>query len=399
MMSCGGVVPDWMIQRADWWEIVLGSADPSFSLSRWVSTDCPSAGFFQFSDLLHPIPLIHGFSIVHILASLTSSSSSSSFFVFFICGASSGFRVMAGLPDLLPPTLALALVSAIERQQATNYVGLASHFVHFCVYSTLRIPSTANVMHYMKVVQIWDALHVILLAHRNLKWLLDIWKICTQLQHTIRISLHISDLLLENVGTQNQIKCYKFSGFHDGCSANVGNLLGGFKSRSAFGFFLRKWINKFCSVTLNMEAERPTETFIRTTVLPTQLSFTALRSTIAKSHVLSRCTICDLSFPGSQEICTCSQSNPTYKQTNVWQTVQIGLLTLRDVYCRCRMWTGTSLEMCSGDYYNNNNNNNNNNTFTGEITLHVAQIANSEQLQNYIIQQHGLFQVYCKYST
>lgn len=51
-------------------------------------------------------------------------------------------------------------------------------------------------------------------------------------------------LLMENVVTQNQNKCYKFSGFHDGCSAKDGNLLGVFTSCSAFGFFLRKWINK-----------------------------------------------------------------------------------------------------------------------------------------------------------
>ena len=136
-MCSGCVVPDWTIQRVDWWERVLGSADPSFSLSRWVSTDCPPAGFFQSTDLLHPIPLIHGSSIVLIQASLTNSSSSSfsPFFDFFICTASAGFRVMAGLRDLLPPTLALALVSAIERQQATNYVGLTSHFVHFCLFT------------------------------------------------------------------------------------------------------------------------------------------------------------------------------------------------------------------------------------------------------------------------
>jgi len=200
---------------------------------------------------------------------------------------------MAGLPDL-PATLALALVSAIERQQVTNYVGLTSHFVHFCVY----LQHTANSFHCKRDAlhegcTKWDALHVILLAQRNLKWLLDIWKICEQLHHTIRISLHISDLLLENVGTQNQNKCYKLSSFHDGCSANDGNLLGVFTSRSAFGFFPRKWINKFCSVTLRMEAERPTETFTRTIVLPTQLSITVLQSTIAKSHVLFRCTVCD----------------------------------------------------------------------------------------------------------
>ena len=35
--------------------------------------------------------------------------------------------------------------------------------------------------------------------------------------------------------------------------------------------------------------------------------------------------------------------------------------------------------------------------FTGEITLHVAQIVNIEQLKHYIPQKHGLFQVYnCK---
>lgn len=94
-----------------------------------------------------------------------------------------------------------------------------------------------------------------------------------------------------------------------------GNLFGVFTSRSAFGFFLRKCINKFCSFAGKMEAERPTETFIRTIVLPIQLSFTALQSTIAKSHVLFRCTVCNSSFPGSQEVCICSQSNPTYKQT------------------------------------------------------------------------------------
>jgi len=36
--------------------------------------------------------------------------------------------------------------------------------------------------------------------------------------------------------------------------------------------------------------------------------------------------------------------------------------------------------------------------FTGEITLHVAQIVNTEQLQLCIHYKHGLFQVYnCKY--
>jgi hypothetical protein len=120
---------------------------------------------------------------------------------------------MAGLPDL-PATLALALVSAIERQQAINYVGLTSHFVHFCVY----LQHTANSFHCKRAALYerctkWDALHVILLAHRNLKWLLDIWKICAQLHHTIRISLHTLDLMLENVETQNQNKCHKFSGF------------------------------------------------------------------------------------------------------------------------------------------------------------------------------------------
>ena len=36
--------------------------------------------------------------------------------------------------------------------------------------------------------------------------------------------------------------------------------------------------------------------------------------------------------------------------------------------------------------------------FTGERTLHVAQIANSVQLQQYIPYRRGLFQVYnCKY--
>ena len=35
--------------------------------------------------------------------------------------------------------------------------------------------------------------------------------------------------------------------------------------------------------------------------------------------------------------------------------------------------------------------------FKGEITLHVAQIVNTEQLQQYITYKHGLFQVYnCK---
>jgi len=32
--------------------------------------------------------------------------------------------------------------------------------------------------------------------------------------------------------------------------------------------------------------------------------------------------------------------------------------------------------------------------FTGEITLHVAQIVNTEHLQHYIPQKHGLFQIY-----
>jgi len=63
--------------------------------------------------------------------------------------------------------------------------------------------------------------------------------------------------------------------------------------------------------------------------------------------------------------------------------------------------------------YNNdddNDNDNNNNKhilrkvliyetyFTGEITLHVAQTVNTEQLQHCIHYKHGLFQVYnCKY--
>jgi len=34
----------------------------------------------------------------------------------------------------------------------------------------------------------------------------------------------------------------------------------------------------------------------------------------------------------------------------------------------------------------------------GEIMLHVAQIINTEQLQQYVPQKHGLFQVYnCNY--
>ena len=34
----------------------------------------------------------------------------------------------------------------------------------------------------------------------------------------------------------------------------------------------------------------------------------------------------------------------------------------------------------------------------GEITLHVAQTVNTEQMQHYIPQKHGLFRVYnCKY--
>jgi len=38
--------------------------------------------------------------------------------------------------------------------------------------------------------------------------------------------------------------------------------------------------------------------------------------------------------------------------------------------------------------------------FTGAITLRVAQIVNTEQLQHYILQQRGMFQVYnCKYSA
>jgi hypothetical protein len=36
--------------------------------------------------------------------------------------------------------------------------------------------------------------------------------------------------------------------------------------------------------------------------------------------------------------------------------------------------------------------------FTGEITSHEAQTANTEQLQHYITKKHGFFQVYnCKY--
>jgi len=47
---------------------------------------------------------------------------------------------------------------------------------------------------------------------------------------------------------------------------------------------------------------------------------------------------------------------------------------------------------------NNNNNNNNNTYLTCEITLHVAQIVNTEQLQHCIPHEYGLFQVYnCKY--
>jgi hypothetical protein len=35
-----------------------------------------------------------------------------------------------------------------------------------------------------------------------------------------------------------------------------------------------------------------------------------------------------------------------------------------------------------------------------EITLHVAQIVNTEQLQHYIPWKHGLFQAYnCKYTV
>ena len=44
---------------------------------------------------------------------------------------------------------------------------------------------------------------------------------------------------------------------------------------------------------------------------------------------------------------------------------------------------------------NSSSNNNNNNTyFTGKITMHVAQIVNTEQLQYYVPQKCGLFQVY-----
>jgi len=36
--------------------------------------------------------------------------------------------------------------------------------------------------------------------------------------------------------------------------------------------------------------------------------------------------------------------------------------------------------------------------FTGEITLHVAQTVNTEQLQHYILYIHGLLRVHnCKY--
>jgi len=36
--------------------------------------------------------------------------------------------------------------------------------------------------------------------------------------------------------------------------------------------------------------------------------------------------------------------------------------------------------------------------FTGEITLHVGHIVNTEQLQHYIPWKHGSFRVYnCKY--
>jgi hypothetical protein len=40
------------------------------------------------------------------------------------------------------------------------------------------------------------------------------------------------------------------------------------------------------------------------------------------------------------------------------------------------------------------------NTIHSEITLHVAQIVNTEQLQHYMTQKYGSFQVYnCKYPT
>ena len=52
--------------------------------------------------------------------------------------ASAGFRVSGGLSDLLPTTLALALVSAIERQQA--YIKLPSLL-------SLYLQHTANSFH------------------------------------------------------------------------------------------------------------------------------------------------------------------------------------------------------------------------------------------------------------
>jgi hypothetical protein len=49
---------------------------------------------------------------------------------------------------------------------------------------------------------------------------------------------------------------------------------------------------------------------------------------------------------------------------------------------------------------NNNNNNKYKINFIGKITLCVAQIVNTEQLQNCIPYKNGLFQVHeCKYPT
>ena len=48
-------------------------------------------------------------------------------------------------------------------------------------------------------------------------------------------------------------------------------------------------------------------------------------------------------------------------------------------------YQATTLSYRTRTQYEGNNNNNNNDTyFTGEITLHVAQIVNTEQLQHYV---------------
>jgi hypothetical protein len=51
-----------------------------------------------------------------------------------------------------------------------------------------------------------------------------------------------------------------------------------------------------------------------------------------------------------------------------------------------------------GDIDDDDDDNNNNTYLTCEITLHVAQTVNTEQVQHCIPHKYGLFQVYnCKY--